>query len=128
MSGTAVVRALFGAMQARDWATARSLVADSAVIDWPISGERFRGAGWIAMNEAYPEGWTIEVVDVVGDGEGNLDQVAARVAVEQDGQTFWCAGFYVTDGEVVTRGTEIWATQASEAPPDWRRPFWQQAG
>jgi hypothetical protein len=127
VSGTDVVRALFDAMQARDWAKARSLVADDAIVVWPVSGERFAGAGWIAMNEAYPEGWTLHVVEVVGDDDGTGDRAAARVAVEQGGETFWCAGFYVTDGRTVTGATEIWATQSSEAPPDWRRPFWHTA-
>ena len=114
-----VVRSLFAAMQARDWAAARALVHDDALVEWPVSGERFRGERWIAMNEAYPEGWTIHVVDVVAEG----DRVAARVAVDQDDERFWCAGWYRVRGGVVTGGTEVWATEGAESPPDWRLPF-----
>lgn len=118
-----VVARLFDTMQARDWAGARACVAPDAVVVYPVSGERFRGDGWMAMNEAYPEGWEIEVVELVADG----DRAAARVAVRQDGTTFWCAGWYRTEGGRIVEATEIWATGDSESPPEWRRPYWAPA-
>ena len=43
-----VVRRLFERMEARDWAGAGELVAPEAVIEWPATGERFTGAGFVA--------------------------------------------------------------------------------
>jgi ketosteroid isomerase-like protein len=120
----ALVRSLFDAMQSRDWEAARAIVADDAVVEYPISGERFSGASWMAMNEAYPEGWTIRVADVIAEA----DRIAARVAVEQNGEIYWCCGWYTTDTSRITAGVEIWATEASEQPPEWRRPFWLTSG
>jgi len=73
----------------------------------------------MAMNEAYPDGWTIEVVDIVATG----DRVAAQVRVPNGGQIDWVSGFYtVTDGLIVD-GAEHWVTDCREPAPEWRRPF-----
>ena len=113
------VRGLFEAMQARDWATARTFVADDAVVDWTETGERFVGQRFIDVNEAYPEGWTIDVVETIAGG----DRVAAQVRVTLGDETFWCAGFYsVTDGRIAA-GTEHWVTAGSHDPPPWRQAF-----
>ena len=114
-----VVRSLFEAMEARDWALARTFVSDDTVVEWTETGERFVGQRFIDVNEAYPEGWTIEVVEVLGAG----DRVAAQVRVTLGDDTFWCAGFYtVVDGRIAG-GTEHWVTAGSEAPPEWRQGF-----
>ncbi|MEM6985623.1 MAG: nuclear transport factor 2 family protein [Pseudomonadota bacterium] len=123
MSGSArpasTVKAFFDAMQARDWARARSLVADDALIEWTETGERFMGQRFVDMNEAYPEGWTIDVIEVLDCG----DRVAAQVRVSLAGETFWCAGFYSVQGHRIIAGTEHWVTAGSEQPPEWRRRF-----
>src|SRR5215510_11995016 len=68
-----VVRAFFEAMQNRDWAAAEALVAGELSVWWPVTLERFEGRAFVAMNRAYPEGWSISVREVIEDG----DQVAA---------------------------------------------------
>jgi ketosteroid isomerase-like protein len=119
MTPADVVRALYDRMQARDWASAAACMAPSARIQYTATGEQFTGAGFMAMNEAYPEGWTIEVIDIVATG----DRVAAQVRVPNGGQIDWVSGFYtVTDG-VIVEGTEHWVTDGLEPAPDWRRPF-----
>lgn len=115
----AVVRGFFDAMEAREWTLARTLVADDAVVDWTETGERFVGQRFVDVNEAYPEGWAIAVVEVLESG----DRAAAQVRVTLGDETFWCAGFYtVTDGRIA-EGTEHWVTAGSEDPPEWRAPF-----
>jgi SnoaL-like domain len=120
-SSAAVVRRIHERMQARDWAAVRLCVTDDAVIEYPVTGERFRGQRWVDMNEAYPEGWAIEVAEIVDHG----DRAAARVRVTMnEAEVSWCAGFYSTDGERIIGGIELWSTDHGEVPPDWRCSYW----
>ncbi|MEM9202795.1 MAG: nuclear transport factor 2 family protein [Actinomycetota bacterium] len=119
MSPGAVVRSFFERMQAREWDGAGSLLAEDVLIDFTETGERFEGAGFLAMNRAYPEGWTIDVVEVLAVD----DRVAVQVKVTQPPTVFWCAGFYrVADGQICS-GVEHWVTAGSAEPPRWRAPF-----
>ncbi|MGH8911208.1 MAG: nuclear transport factor 2 family protein [Acidimicrobiia bacterium] len=114
-----VVRRLFEAMQQRRWDEAAALLAPDVTVWWPVTDERFQGAKFIEMQEAYPAGWEITVVEVLGIG----DRVTARVAVDQDGERFWCHGWYeVSDGHL-TDAIELWVTEGSETPPEWRARF-----
>lgn len=114
-----VVRGLFERMQARDWDGAATLLSPSVRIEFTETGERFDGADFLAMNRAYPEGWTIDVVETVAAGT----RVAAQVRVAHGDDVFWCAGFYeVVDGRIAS-GVEHWVTQHSAEPPAWRRRF-----
>lgn len=113
----AIVRSLFDAMQARQWDRAAALLAPGLKVWWPVTDERFSGHNFIEMQEAYPEGWSITVEEVLSVG----DRVAARVAVDQDGERFWCHGWYDVSAGRITSAVELWATQASETPPVWRR-------
>lgn len=119
MHAADVVRALFERMQARDWAGAREVMATDATIRYSATGEAFAGAGFMAMNEAYPEGWTIEVVDILATG----DRVAAQVRVPNGGQIDWLSGFYTVRNGVIVEGHEHWVTEHAEPAPDWRAPF-----
>ena len=65
-----VVRGLWEAMQARDWAGAAELVDEDVVVEWPVSRERMTGReNYISVNHEYPEGWEIRVLRVIGDGQ-----------------------------------------------------------
>lgn len=119
MTPADVVRALYDRMQARDWAGASACMAPGARIRYTATGEQFTGAGFMAMNEAYPEGWTIEVVDIVATG----DRVAAQVRVPNGGQIDWVSGFYTVADGVIVDGSEHWVTDGREPAPDWRRPY-----
>ncbi|MGH1563536.1 nuclear transport factor 2 family protein [Mumia sp. DW29H23] len=121
MEATEVVRALEERMESRDWDGAAALVAPDAVIEWPRTGERFSGASFVAMNAAYPEGWSIRVREVVGSGE----RVASDVEVTQEGVdgVFVATGFWtVRDGRVV-EGREYWSGPALDEAPAWRAPY-----
>jgi hypothetical protein len=71
------------------------------------------------MIVACPDGWHLDVFEVIADG----DRAAAQARVRQGDQTLWCAGFYsVVDG-AITDGVEHWVTQGAETPPPWRSRF-----
>ena len=120
MESAQVVREFFERMEARDWDAAGERLAPDVRIDFTETGERFEGPGFLAMNRAYPEGWTIDVVEVLA-GEGG--RVAAQVRVDQGETTFWCAGFYTVANDRIAEGVEHWVTAGSEEPPEWREPF-----
>jgi predicted SnoaL-like aldol condensation-catalyzing enzyme len=114
-----VVRTFFERMEARDWDAAAELLSPRVRVEFTETGEQFDGANFLAMNRAYPEGWTIEVVETVADG----DRVAAQVRVEHGEDVFWCAGFYRVANGVIESGVEHWVTERSRQPPVWRQPF-----
>ncbi len=119
MEPATVVRSFYERMQDRNWDGAGELLAPSLVIDFTETGERFGRDGFLAMNRAYPEGWTIDVIEILAAG----DRVAAQVRVDHTQDVFWCAGFYeVIDGLIVT-GTEHWVTEGSQPAPEWRSQY-----
>jgi ketosteroid isomerase-like protein len=115
-----VVRRVWELFQARRWDEALELFAPDFVAEWPHSRERFRGRdAFVAMQRAYPEGWSIEVVGVVAEG----DRAASLVRVTQEGEVFHAATFFdVRDGRLA-RAVELWVTEGAEAPPAWRARF-----
>jgi ketosteroid isomerase-like protein len=113
-----VVRAFWDRVAAHDWAGARDLLADDVVLDYPHTGERFVGAeAVIRLNADYPEGWSIEVVDVVADG----GRVVAEVEVPMAGVGVFAVASFATvaDGRI-TRAREYWIKEAGEEPESWR--------
>ncbi|MEM9561009.1 MAG: nuclear transport factor 2 family protein [Actinomycetota bacterium] len=121
-----VVRGFFERMQARDWDGAAALLSPTIHIEFTETRERFDGPNFLAMNRAYPDGWTIEVVETAwnpGGAGDDGDRVAAQVRVDHGDTVFWCAGFYrVLDGLIVS-GIEHWVTEGSAEPPEWRERF-----
>ena len=116
------VRSFFERMEARDWDGAGERLSPTVDITFTETGERFVGPGFLAMNRAYPEGWSIEVVEVMASADQPA-RVAAQVKVTHGDDVFWCAGFYtVVDGRIVD-GVEHWVTEGSQPPPAWRRHF-----
>ena len=105
-------------IQARRWNDARGLLADDLLIYWPHTGELIKGAAnYIALNQRYPAGWSIEVLSALGDG--TRASIEARVPHETLG-VFFVTGFYELSGGLVRKGTEYWVTEKAEAPPAWR--------
>jgi ketosteroid isomerase-like protein len=112
MDATGVVTELWTRAQARDWEGFGDLVAEDAVIEWPVSSERIVGrANYVAVNREYPEGWTIRILRVIGSG----DQAASEVEVEHVTMgTFRAASFWtVIDGKI-TAAAEYWTSLGSE--------------
>ena len=117
MDAATVVTELWTRMQARDWTGVTELIAPDAIIEWPVSGERFTGrANYVEMNRTYPEGWEIRILRVIGAG----DEAASEVEVpHKELGVYRAASFFtIRDGQIA-RGTEYWTAPGSEEPrPD----------
>jgi ketosteroid isomerase-like protein len=121
MDDIQTVRALWDRMQARDWAGAGALLAEDVVVEWPVSAERIVGRdNFVALNAEYPEGWSINVLRVVGDGETVVSEVAVPHETLDDSVvvSFWT----VRDG-MITAGREYWTTPGSDPSPPWRAAY-----
>jgi hypothetical protein len=114
-----VVRSFFERMESRDWERAGELLSPQVHIEFTETGEHFDGPNFLAMNRAYPDGWTVTVVETVA----AADRVAAQVRVDHGADTFWCAGFYTVSDSVIVDGVEHWVHAGSQPPPEWRLPF-----
>lgn len=114
-----VVSEFFVRIEARDWTGAAELLAPDVHVEFTATGERFDGPNYLAMNEAYPEGWTITVHETLSSG----DRVAAQISVDQDGQRFWCAGFYTVGDGLIATGIEHWVTEGADPAPEWRARY-----
>lgn len=110
------VRALWAAIEARDWACARALLADGLQATWWTSGERFHGAdGYIAVQARYPEGWTIRLIECQRLEDG---RVLSILRVDHPPQHFYATAVCRVDDGRVQAIDEYWAT--AEPPPAWR--------
>jgi ketosteroid isomerase-like protein len=112
------VRALWDRMEARDWAGIGELLAEDAVVEWPVSGERIVGrANYLAVNAEYPEGWSIRVLRIVADGDTVVSEVEVphRTMGVHRVTSLWT----VRDGRIVA-GREYWTRPAADPAPGWR--------
>jgi len=113
-----VVRALWSALQARQWAAARRLMRDDMLAVWWTSGERYEGAdAFVAMQAAYPEGWSIRLIECERLEDG---RVMSLVRVDHPPKVFYGTSFFKVDDGQIIGIDEYWAT--AEPPPDWRSP------
>ncbi|MBI5258243.1 MAG: GNAT family N-acetyltransferase [Burkholderiales bacterium] len=112
------VRALWHAIEARDWPAARALLRDDLHVTWWTSGERFAGAdAFIELQRRFPEGWAIRLVECERLEDG---RVMSLVRVDHPPQVFFATSFFTVDDGRVIGLDEYWATM--EAPPAWRAP------
>ncbi len=112
------VRALWAALQARDWPAARALLRPDLQATWWTSGERFDGAdAFIAVQALYPEGWTIHLLELERLEDG---RVLSLLRVDQPPQSYFASSICRVDDGVIFGIDEYWATL--ESPPAWRTP------
>ena len=110
------VRALWAAIEARDWTRARTLLHDDMVAVWWTSGERFEGAdAYVAVQARYPEGWTVRLLEL---GHLQDGRVLSLVRVDHPPQSHFATALFRVDDERIAGVEEYWAT--SEPPPAWR--------
>lgn len=110
------VRALWAALQARDWAAARARMDPKLQATWWTSGERFTGAdALVAVNARYPEGWTIHLVEVARLEDG---RVLSLARIDHPPNVFFATSLFRVDDGLITAVDEYWATV--EPPPAWR--------
>ena len=117
----AVVRELWRRIADRDWDGFGHLLADDVVLELPASGERFRGrADVVAVDAEHPEGWSVEVLRVVGAG----DQVVSEVEVPMTGAgVFRAASSWTVRDGLVVHGREHWTGLGSDDAPAWRAQY-----
>ena len=112
----ALVRALWDRIEQRDWTGARTLLADDATMTWVCTAERFQGGdAVIAVNAAYPEGWSIHVLDCAALADG---RILSLVRVEHPPHCFFATSLVRVEEGLIVGIEEYWAT--AEAPPAWR--------
>ena len=112
----ATVCALWASFQARDWVAARALLADDAKMYRRASGEHLLDAdAIIRVNAIYPEGWTLQILQVTPLADG---RVHSLVEVGHGDQRFLAHTLWRFVGPLIVQADETWATV--EAPPAWR--------
>lgn len=110
------VRQFWSALQARDWSAARACLHDDLVTVWWTSGERIAGAdALIDINARYPEGWTIQLLEVEHLQDG---RVVSLARVDHPPRHFFATSFFQVDDGRIAGLDEYWAMV--EAPPEWR--------
>ena len=112
------VRAMWAAVQARDWAAMRRVLKHDLQVTWWTSGERFASAdAYVEVQRRYPEGWTIRLLEAQRLDDG---RVLSVVRVDHPPQRFFCTAVARVEDGLIGALDEYWATL--EAPPDWRTP------
>jgi len=112
----AAVRALWAAVQARDWSGVRALLHDDLRATWWTTGERFAGAdAFVEANARYPEGWTLHLLESSPLQDG---RVMSLVRVDHPPRSFFATSLFRLDDGRIVGIDEYWATL--EPPPDWR--------
>jgi hypothetical protein len=122
MESDAVVADLWRRIQARDWDGVGELVAEDFVLDWPNALLRIRGReNFVGFNRAYPEGWSIELLRVVGAGSTAVSEI--RVPHPTVGPHY-AVSFFEVEAGLIRSGREYWVEERYEEPtPDRARWF-----
>ncbi|MEU9373436.1 nuclear transport factor 2 family protein [Streptomyces sp. NPDC048255] len=117
-----VVAQLWERIEARDWDGVAGLIAEDAVIEWPVSGERIVGrANFIAVNsdDGYSDERSVELLRILADG----DLVVTEVEMPQDHVLYRAVSLWtVRDGEVVA-AREYWTSPGQDPAPRWRAGY-----
>ncbi|MBG6078681.1 nuclear transport factor 2 family protein [Rubrivivax gelatinosus] len=83
---TLLVNEFWRRMASNDFVSVGELLAEDFVLDWPQSGERFRGAErFVRMNQEYPANgpWRFRVHRVVGGAHDAVSDVGVTDGVQQ---------------------------------------------
>ncbi|MEY2229657.1 MULTISPECIES: nuclear transport factor 2 family protein [Streptomyces] len=117
-----VVAQLWERIEARDWDGVAELIAEDAVIEWPVSGERIVGrANFVAVNsdDGYADERSVELLRILADG--NL--VVTEVEIPQDHVVYRAVSLWtVRDGEIVG-AREYWTSPGQDPAPRWRAGY-----
>lgn len=107
MTAQKVVAAYWAAVEARDWETLGSLVAEDVLYEVPQTRERVRGrSAYVRFNaDGFPGDWHVEVERITGDERDAASVVRFSAAGEtQPGVCFFDLG---ADGLII-RITDFW--------------------
>ncbi|HEY7834512.1 MAG TPA: nuclear transport factor 2 family protein [Ktedonobacterales bacterium] len=112
-------------MNTNDWDAVGRLLCDDCALDYPQSGERFRGrASFAAINAHYPAAgpWRFTVQRIVADGATGASDVQVS-APEMEARVV--SFFDIRDGLIASM-TEYWPDPFPAAA--WRAQWAEQGG
>ena len=120
VAASSLVAEFWRRMASNDFESVGELLADDFVLDWPQSGERFRGADrFVRMNREYPAHgpWAFRVHRVV---DGGPREAVSDVAVTDGVQQARVVSFFDCDPVAarVRRIVEFW-------PEPYPAPAWR---
>lgn len=113
-----VVREFWRLMATNDFDSVAAVLSEDLLVEWPQSGERFRGpAAFVRVNAQYPTAgrWQFTVNRVVACGE----QVVTQVSVTDEVQSAEPISFFTVRGGRIVNLVEYWPEPF--APPEDRR-------
>jgi ketosteroid isomerase-like protein len=127
-----VVARLWERIEARDWDGVAGLIAEDAVIEWPVSGERIVGrANFVAVlrdedtdaSDSHSGGeralGKVEVLRILADG----DLVVTEVEMPEEHVLYRAVSLWtVRDGEIVG-AREYWTSPGQDPAPRWRAVY-----
>jgi hypothetical protein len=136
----ALIERLADVMNRNEWDSLATVFARDAVLEFPQSGEVFRGVGNIrGQYENYPGGLAegrIAVADLVPsepayaltptytlvtvEGSGNRGTAVFRSRYPDDSR-WWTITLYEADGDRIARSQVFFALEFEA--PEWREPF-----
>ncbi|MEU6309731.1 nuclear transport factor 2 family protein [Streptomyces sp. NPDC047014] len=119
MEPVEVVARLWERIEARDWDGVAGLIAEDAVIEWPVSGERIVGrANFIAVtsDDDYSDERPVEVLRVLTDG----DHVVTEVEMSQDHVVYRAVSLWTVRAGEIVEAREYWTCPGQDPAPRWR--------
>ena len=126
MDAAAVVRELWTRTQARDWTGVGELIAEDAIVDWPVSAERIVGRNnYVGLNSTYPEGWEIRILRIIGSGDEAVSEVEIP---HRDMGVFRVVSLWTVQDDKIIAGTEYWTSPGSETPATDRAAYVEHLG
>jgi ketosteroid isomerase-like protein len=125
-----IVAELWSRIKARDWDGVGGLLAEDFVLEWPNARIRLGGrTNFVEFNRSYPEGWSIEVLRIVAEGNTAVSEV--RVPHPTVGP-YYALSFFEVEGGRLARGREYWVEERYEKPaPErarWFERMWRSGG
>ena len=113
---TSLVHRFWALIQARRWREAEALLAPQACCRWWSSRERFDGAAAIIhVNEVYPAGWTIQLLELLPLQQG---RVLSLVRVDHGEAGFYAHSHFQIAAGRIQAIDEYWSDV--QEPPAWR--------
>lgn len=123
-----VVAHLWERIEARDWDGVAALIAEDAVIEWPVSGERIVGRdNFVAVLRDEGEDsedderslGAVEVLRILADG----DLVVTEVEIPEEHVVYRAVSLWtVRDGEIAG-AREYWTSPGQDPAPRWRAVY-----
>lgn len=121
-----VVAQLWERIEARDWDGVAVLIAEDAVIEWPVSGERIVGRdNFIAVisDDDYTDESSVEVLRTLVDG----DLVVTEVEIPQDHVVYRAVSLWTIRDGKIARAREYWTSPGQDPAPAGARATWSRS-